>query len=139
MTYSGSPVSHRRHGPLRADADDNAVRFHQILDGKTFAEKFRITDHVEFDARLAVALDRFGHLFTRPHGHGAFVHNDPIGRHGAGDFAGDLFDETQVDGPVRQRRGGHGDENDVGLFHALGGAGREVEPAGRHVPLHQIL
>ena len=32
---------HRRDGPLRADADDHAVRLHQIADGKTFAQKFR--------------------------------------------------------------------------------------------------
>ena len=32
---------HRGDGPLRADADDNAVGIHQIADGKAFAEKFR--------------------------------------------------------------------------------------------------
>ncbi len=69
---------HGRDRPLRADADDHAVGLHQIADGKTFAEKFRIADDIKFHLRLAITLDGLGHLFAGLDRHGAFVHDDLV-------------------------------------------------------------
>ena len=129
---------HRRHRTRRRDADDDAVRPHEILDRKTFAQEFRIADHVEFHLRLAVAFDRFRHLGAGLDRHSAFIHNDLVTRHRPGNVAGDAFDETQIDRPIRQRRCRHRNEDHVGFVNALLCAGGKAEPALVHVFLHQL-
>ena len=130
---------HRRNGPWRTDPDDDPVRPHQVLDGKAFPEEFRVADHVELDRRLAVTLDRFGHLVPGPDRHRALVHHDLMAGHRRGNVTGNPLDETQVHRPVRQRRRGDGNENHVRLLHALGRAGGETQPAGRRVPPEQLF
>ena len=71
---------HRRDGPLRTDADDNAVGLHQIADGETFAQEFGIAHHIKVHLRRAIAFDGFGDLFAGLDRHGAFVHDDFVGR-----------------------------------------------------------
>jgi glycine/D-amino acid oxidase-like deaminating enzyme len=41
---------------------------------------------------------------------------------GAGDFTRDLFDETEIHRPVRQRGRRHGDEHHVPVLDSFGGA-----------------
>ena len=130
---------HRGDGPLRADADDDAVGLHQIADGKTFAEKFRIADDIKFHLRLAIALDGFRNLFAGLDGDGALVHDDFVTGHGGGDVARDVLDEAQVHRTVRLRRRGHGDENHVGFLDALGGAVGEFKPPGGGVFLDEFI
>jgi hypothetical protein len=130
---------HRRHGPLRADADDHPVGLHQIADGKTFAQKFGIADHVKFHLGRAIAFDGFGDLFAGLDRHGAFVHDNFISRHGGGNVARDFFDEAQIHRTVRLRRRGHGDENHVGFLDALGGAAGERQPSGGDIFLHEFF
>ncbi len=135
----GEDFLHRRHWPLGAHADDDAVRFHQVFDSKAFAQKLRVADHIEIHARFAVTLDGLGHLIAGLHRHGAFVHHDLVAGQDGGDFAGDLFDKAQIHRTVGQRRGGHGDEDDVRFFDALGRAGGKAQAACRHVFLHQLF
>ena len=87
---------HGLHRPLGANPHHHPVGLHQVLDGEAFAQKFGIADHVEVHPGLAVALDRFGDLFAGLDRDGAFVHHDLVARHGAGDFARDALDETQI-------------------------------------------
>src|SRR5208283_373116 len=48
---------HHRGGTLRTDTDDNPVRFHQVADGKTFAQKFGVADHIKVHLRPAIAFN----------------------------------------------------------------------------------
>ena len=130
---------HRGDGTGGAGADDNPIGLHQIFDGETFAEEFGVAHHVELHLGLAVALDGFGHLVAGAHGHGALVHDDLVARHGGGDVAGHDLDETQIDGAVGLRRGGHGDEDDVGVLDAFAGAGGETEAPGGDVALDHFF
>ena len=109
----GIDLFHRRNRPLRANADDDAVGLHEVLDGEAFAEEFGVADDVTFDAGLAVTLDGFGDFVAGLDGHGALIDDDLVIGHGRGDFTGDPFDEARIHRTVRQRRRRHGDENDV--------------------------
>jgi hypothetical protein len=77
---------------LRTGADDDAVGFHQIADGKTFAQKFGIAHHVKFHLRRAITFDGLGDFLARFDRHGAFVHDNFVTRHGGGDVARNSFD-----------------------------------------------
>src|ERR1019366_2079977 len=126
-------LRHRGDGTLRADANDDAVGIHQIADGKTFAQKLRIADHDELHPSGAVALDGLGHFFARLHRHGAFVHHDLVTRDGSGDVTGNALYVTQIHRAIGLRRRRHRDENDIGMLHALGGAGGELEPSRSNI------
>ena len=56
---------HRLHRPLRADADHDAVRLHQIVHRKAFAQELRVADDVKFHLRFAIALDGLGNFIAR--------------------------------------------------------------------------
>ena len=129
----GVNLAHGRDRPGRAGADHHAVRLHQVADGKPFAQKFRVADHVEFHLGGAVALDGFGNFLAGFDGHRAFVHHDLVAGHGAGDVAGHALDVAQVHRAVRLGRGGDGDEDDVGFLNAFRRALGEAEPPGGDV------
>ena len=135
----GVNLLHGLHRPLRTDSDDDPIRLHQILDSEAFAEEFGIADHIEIDACFAVTLDGFSHFGAGPDGDGALVHDHLVTGHRPRDFTGHFFDETQVHGPVSQRRRWNRDEDDVRLFHAPGSAGGEAQPSGGDVLFHQFL
>ena len=127
---------HRGNRPLGPDSHHDPVRMHQVLDGEPFAQKFRVADDIKLNGRLAVPLDRLGDLVTGFHRNGAFIDNDLVAGHSGSDISGYLFDETQIHTTIRQRRGGHGDKNDVGIFDSFSGAGREFEAPGSNVFLN---
>src|SRR5665213_2919378 len=132
-------LRHRRDGTLRADTDDDAVGVHQIADGKTFAQKFGIADHVKFRLRRAITLDGLGNFFAGLDRHRAFVHDDFVFRHGGGDVARDALNIAQVHRAVGLRRRGHGDENDLGILHAFSRAVREGKPSDGDIFLDEFF
>lgn len=136
--WNGVHVLHRLHRAGRTDADDDAIRLHQILDREPLAQEFRVADHVEFHLRFAVALDRLGHLVAGADRHGAFVHDNLVAGHGCRDLPGHGLDKAQIDRAVRLRRRGHGDEDHVGILDAVLGGGGKAEAAGGDVVLHQF-
>ena len=112
---------------LRADPDHNSVWLHQILYRKSLAQKFGIADDVEVCAVTIVSLDRFSHLFACFHRHRAFVHNHPIIRQHACDFARDFLEKTKIDIPACLLGSGNGDKNDLRIIYAVLDAAAETQ------------
>ena len=119
---------HGRDGARGADPNDHAVRAHEIIDRKTFAEEFRIADDIEFYAGLAITFDRLGDFVAGLDRDSAFIDHDLVTGHGLGDFASDLFDETQIDGAIGQRGGGDRDKNDIRFLNAFRSGSGEAKP-----------
>ena len=95
------------------------IRTHQVFDGKSLAQKFRVAGDVKLHLGFAIALNGLGHLVACLHRNGALIDNDFVTRHGGGDFPRHRLDETQIYRTIRLRRGRHGDEDDVGSFNSL--------------------
>src|SRR5205814_830213 len=69
--------------------------------------------------------------------HGGLVHDDFVFGHRAGNLARDAFDEAHVHRTVRPRRCGNRDEDDVGVFHAVGNLAGKAQATGGDVLLHE--
>ena len=130
---------HGRDGALGFDADDDPIRLHQVLHRETFPQKLRVAHHVELHLRFAVAFNGLLDLVAGLDRHGAFIDDDLVGGHGSGDLTGDLFDETEVNGPIRQGWSGDGDEDNVGFADAFSGAGGEAKAPRSHVLFDELF
>ena len=130
---------HRLDGALRTHADDDTVRFHEILDSEAFAQKFRIAYDVDFDFGLAVALDRLGHFVAGLYRHGAFIDHYLIAGHALRDFARNRFHETEVYRAIGLRRRRHRNKDDVRFLHAFAGRTGKAQPAGGGIALDEVF
>ncbi len=130
---------HGGGGALAADADDDAVGFHQVGHSAAFAEEFRIADDVELDAGFAVAADGVGDFFPGFNRDRAFIDNHAVFGHDLGDAAGDFFDIDQIDAAVFLGRGGDGDEDDLGSGNGVLDGGSEGKASGLDVFADQFL
>ena len=110
-------------------ADDDAVRAHEIFDGRAFLEKFRVRRHRErggHAARVQFTLDGGAHFFGRADGHGGLVDDDLEVRHVLADAARGRQHVLQVGRAVFIGRRADGDE----LHHAVRGGCLDVSGKG---------
>ena len=121
---------HQVDSVLALRANHNAIRMHEIGNCTTFAQKFGIADDVEVCAVTIVSLDRFSHLFACFHRHRAFVHDHPIIRQHARDFARDFLEKAQIDIAISLLWGWNGDKNDLCVVHAVLNAAAETQSLG---------
>ena len=145
MTRNGRSV--RRNGAyssrstsadLRpADADDDAVGLHEVVDGRPFLEELRVAGHVQRDAGRARPGARPRSRLV-PTGTVLLMTTifGPVGVLGEG--VGDGPDGGQVGGAVGGLRRADGDEDELRRGDARGQVGGEVQPALAAVALHQF-
>ena len=122
------------------NTDDNALRPHEILHGRSLLEKLRVGDHREVHAPAAPS-QFFGHgLAYVPHGAyrgSGLVGHQPGRVHVAGDGAGDLQDMAHIGASVPVRRRGHREEQHIAMAHRRLQVVAKLQPAGGDIGAHQ--
>jgi hypothetical protein len=120
-------------------ADDNAVGAHEIVDGRTFAQEFRVRGHVELG--LGVGLgDGLLDLAVGADRNCGFGDDHGIARQRARDLFGGGHHIGQVRMPIAATcRRAHGDEDRIRIRHRTGQVGGEGQAPGLHVLGHQQI
>ena len=129
-------------GPLIVRADDDAVGAHEVLDRGAFLEEFRVRDDGEIAAEMALLLlldDRLLHLVGGADRHGGLRHHHLVALHVAADGARGGDHVLQIGRAVLARRGAHREKLQLAVRHARGDVGREAQPPGLLVALHDGL
>ena len=120
-------------------ADDDAIGIEKVVNGETFAQKFRQGNDIE----IGIGIDRADQAFyivARPDGNGRFVGDDGIAgqilrqlpRGGVNVFHVRLF-------RFGMRRRSDGQNDDIGVFDALFHRRRETDFAGGAVLLKKLF
>ncbi len=130
---------HQSERAIAIRSNNDSVRIHEVGDGASFPEKFRIADDVKIDAGLVVSSDRFRDLFAGLNRHGALVDDDSIFLENLGDLARNSFDVGEVHAAVGLRRRGNRDENNLGMLNAIFDAVRKAQPARGNVAMNDFL
>jgi hypothetical protein len=122
---------------VRLGTDHDAIRLHEIFDGRALLQELRIADDAE---RLrGFRGDRRLHLSRRPDRHGALVDHHGVLVHRAADVARHLEDVLKVGGTVFALRRPDGDEDDLGGLNCRGKLGGKRQPLFLLVPLDDLL
>ena len=115
---------------LAIHSDYHPVGVHEILDGRTFLEKFGIRGYVEryvYATFLQFFPDGGFYFLCRADGYGAFGYQQGV----AVDFLSErsryVQHVMQVGAAVLVRRSSHGAENDFNFIENQGKVGREME------------
>jgi len=129
-----------RHGALgelvaRFDADDDAVRSHEIVDGRALLEELGVRDHMHLGL---AALHQAAHTCVRAHWHRALEHQHALARGALRDQLGHGVHGAEIGATVAARRRAHGDEDGVRVGHGAAHVLGEGEPAGVGVALDQL-
>src|SRR5439155_16446303 len=120
-------------------SDNDAVGMHQIVNGAALAQKFRITNYVEFRAAPIVTLDGFADALAGFDRNSTFIDDYPIIAQNISDLSRDFFDEAKIDIAVRLGRCRHRDENDLRLIDAFANATAEMQPMGGHIAMDDFF
>ena len=116
-------------GALGLGADDDPVGTTEILDGRAFAQEFRIGGDVELGLGTDLADDVLD-LLAGADGNGRFRDDHRIVGERTRDFLGGAEHEAQIGMAVAATAGrADGDEDGVGLRHGRGEVGRERKPS----------
>ena len=118
-------------------ADHDAVRLHEIVDGRALLEELRVAHDAERVRGLAP--NDVPHFDRGAHGHGALVDDDLVAVHRAGNLARHAQDVLKIGRTVLARRRADGDEDDLCLANAAGERRREREPFLALVPADHLL
>src|SRR5205085_3401363 len=108
-------VAHDGDGRLVAAADDDAVRAHEVVNGRALAQELRVRDYAEVKLLLVLAYEP-AQTLARADGDCGFGDDDLVAVHVAGDVARGLLDEAKVCRAVFLRRRAHGEEDDEALL-----------------------
>ena len=120
------------------DPDDDAVRSHEIVDGRALAQEFGVRGDVEFMPRSR--SHHLGHLAVGADGHCGLGHDDGIAGQGRADLGGSRHDIGQIGMAVAASRGGaHCNKDGIRPCHRLGQIQRECQPASLDVLGHQVI
>jgi hypothetical protein len=130
---------HQLGRPLALHAHHDAVRAVGVLDRRAFLEELRIGGHVEGNVGAQVLGHRALELLVGVDRHGALLDQQPVAVHVLRHLAAHLLDVGQVGGAAVAGRGAHRDEDHFRELGALFDGAREVQAAGRHVALDQLL
>ena len=124
------------------DADDDAIRPHEVLDRGAFLEKLGVGNDAVVDASCArrqLLADRGAHLVGRAHRYRRLVHHDLVVDHQPADIARGGDDVLQVGRAIFVGRCADGDELDTAEGDCLGNVGGEAQAAGGAVARHHAL
>ncbi|EXI64885.1 MAG: hypothetical protein AW07_04768 [Candidatus Accumulibacter sp. SK-11] len=123
-------------------ADDDPVGPHEVFDGRTFLEEFRVGDNAERDVDLALA-EFCGHggmdCIAGTDRNGALVDDDLVIGHHPTDVACGGEDVLQVGGAVFVGRCPDGDELNRAVVYRLLDISGEAKPASGDVAAHDLL
>ena len=131
---------HQFAGPFAVDSYDHAVGTHEIFDGISLFQKFRIGSHVERDfdsARRQFPFDRFPDLRGGAYRYRAFGDQQRILRNARPERFRDVEHMAQIRPPVFVRRRADRDEDDVDAVDDRAQIGSERQASRPHVFLDQ--
>ena len=120
----------------RRGANDHAVGLVEVVDRRAFFEKLRVAGDVEGHVGDLGHLP--GQLGIGSDGHRALDDDRLVAGQILGDLAADGPDPVEVGAAVLALGGADGDEDQVGVDHAVSQAGGELEPAVTRVPVDQL-
>ena len=101
-------------------ADDDAVRLHEVVDGRTLLEELGVADDAE--RMRGLAADDLADLGGRPDRDGALVDDDLVAVHRAREIPRHVEHVLEVGRPVFAGGRAHGDEDDLRVPNAPGRA-----------------
>lgn len=120
-------------GPVLVAADDDAVAFHEVADGRAFFEEFGVGDHRELyvSAAGAQGVGNGGvHLVRSADRDGGLVDHHGGLLDALADGAGGGHDVLEIRAAVLGRRSADGDEDDLAVLHGLVIVGGELDALG---------
>ena len=130
-------TAQRGFRPLVLGADNHPVGTHEVLDGRAFAQEFRVGGDGEVDARPLFA-DDLGDLAAGADDHGGLDHDHRARPHRLGDLARGGIDIGEIRFAVTAARGrADRDEDHVGPGDSRIEIGGEGQAPGGQVPLDQ--
>ncbi len=132
----------RRQNPDRIRiirTDDDAVRMHEVQNGRTLLEEFGIGGDREFNLRAAprqLVAQRVRHTGMCPDGHGRLHHNEGFAGEARSDFACRPLHMTHIRRTVLVGRRAHCDHEHVGVRDGPIVVRRELQASGLTTALH---
>ena len=125
--------------PLGLDPDDDPVGAHEVADGRTLAQEFRVRDDVERGIGPPLPDDA-GDLAPGADWHRRFRGDDGMAFQRIGDLAGRFMDEGKVRVAVAApARGADRQHHHVRPRHGVGDVAGEGEPPGCYIGGEQRL
>ena len=119
-----------------ADADDDPVGLHEVVDGRPFLEELRVAGDV------AVAAGQLpqpgGDRRVGAYRRRALNHHDRVRRQTRRNLLDRRPQGPQIDRSIRGGRGAHGEEDQAGRRRGGGQVGREAEQSGFRVSPQQF-
>ncbi len=131
-------MAHHFSGAFAAGTHHYTIRFHKIVHGHAFAQKFGVRHYIEHLFGQIFCHDG-RHFFSGAHWNRAFIHNDFVVRDDSAQIFGHAHDVGKIGRTIVAGRSGECEENNAGFVHGLPKISGEVEATFFCIPLEKDI